>query len=97
MGFDTVRFRVELSSKVSFPFVALIMTLLGLPFAFAMGKSGALVGIGISLTISIIYWVAIGVFRSLGNVSFLTPFLAAWGPNLIFGLIGLYLLFRLRT
>lgn len=97
MGFDTVRFRVELSSKVSFPFVALIMTLLGLPFAFAMGKRGALVGIGISLTISIIYWVAIGVFRSLGYVSFLSPFLAAWGPNLIFGLIGLYLLFRLRT
>jgi len=27
----------------------------------------------------------------------LNVFFAAWGPNLIFGLIGLYLLFRLRT
>lgn len=97
MGFDTVRFRVDLKAKVSFPFVALIMTLIGIPFAFAMGKRGALVGIGTGLTISILYWVTIGVFLSLGYVGFLSPFLAAWGPNLIFGLIGLYLLFRLRT
>jgi len=97
LGFETVGFRVDLGTKISFPFVALIMTLLGIPFAFSMGKRGALVGIGISLAISMAYWVAIGVFKSLGYVSFLNVFFAAWGPNLIFGLIGLYLLFRLRT
>jgi LPS export ABC transporter permease LptG len=97
MGFDTNSLRVDLNSKISFPFVALIMTLLGIPFAFSMGKRGTLVGIGIGLAIVMIYWVVIGVFRSLGYVSFLNAFLAAWGPNLIFGLIGLYLLFRLRT
>ncbi|MGB8952732.1 MAG: LptF/LptG family permease [Candidatus Aminicenantales bacterium] len=97
MGFDTVRFSVDLNYKISFPFVALIMTFLGAPFAFSMGKRGTLVGIGISLGIAMVYWIAIGVFRSLGYIGFLTPFLAAWGPNLIFGLIGLYLLFRLRT
>jgi len=97
LGFDSVRFRVDLMAKVSFPFVALIMTLIGIPFAFAMGKRGALVGIGIGLAFSILYWVTIGVFLSLGYVGFLSPFLAAWGPNLIFGLIGLYLVFRLRT
>ncbi len=97
LGFETVGFRVDLSSKISFPFVALIMTLLGIPFAFSMGKRGALVGIGVSLAIAMVYWVAIGVFKSLGSVSFLNVFFAAWGPNLVFGLIGLYLLFRLRT
>jgi lipopolysaccharide export LptBFGC system permease protein LptF len=44
-----------------------------------------------------IYWGALGVFRSLGYVGFLSAFLASWGPNLIFGTAGLYLLFRLRT
>lgn len=97
LGFETVGFRVDLDTKISFPFVALIMTLLGIPFAFSMGKRGALVGIGVSLAISIVYWVAIGVFKNLGYVKFLNVFFAAWGPNLIFGLIGLYLLFRLRT
>jgi LPS export ABC transporter permease LptG/LPS export ABC transporter permease LptF len=97
MGFETKRFRVDLQSKLSFPFVALIMTLLAVPFAFSMGKRGALVGLGLSIGIAMIYWGALGVFRSLGYVGFLSAFLASWGPNLIFGTAGLYLLFRLRT
>jgi LPS export ABC transporter permease LptG/LPS export ABC transporter permease LptF len=97
MGFDTTRFRVDLHSKISFPFVGLIMTLLGVPFAFSMGKRGTLVGIGASVVIAMVYWGAVGVFRGLGYVGFLGPFVAAWAPNLIFGLTGIYFLFRLRT
>ena len=87
---DAVPRRPE--AKLSFPLVSLIMTLLAIPFAFSMGKRGALVGLGLSIGIGMVYWGALGVFRSLGYVNFLSPFLAAWGPNLIFGPIGLYLL-----
>ena len=97
MGFETTRFRVDLSSKLSFPFVSLVMTLLAIPFAFSMGKRGALVGLALSIGIGMLYWGALGVFRGLGYVGFLSPFLASWGPNLIFGPLGLYLLFRQRT
>jgi LPS export ABC transporter permease LptG/LPS export ABC transporter permease LptF len=97
LGFDTRRMQVQASNKLAFPFVALVMTFLGLSFAFVMGKRGALVGVGISLVIAIAYWVLIGVFLSLGNVGFLSVFLAAWGPNLIFGLLGFYLFLRVRT
>ena len=62
-----------------------------------MGKRGTLFGIGLSVGIAVVYWVAVGVFRELGYANFLSPFLAAWGPNLIFGLVGLYLLFTLKT
>ncbi len=95
--FDTVKFKVDLNYKVSFPLASLVMTLLGIPFAFSMGKRGTLVGIGLSIVIVIVYWGAISAFRPLGNINFLPPFLAAWGANLIFGLIGLYLLFTLKT
>lgn len=97
MGFETTRFKVDLSSKISFPFVSLIMALLAIPFAFSMGKRGTLVGLGISIAIAMVYWGALGVFQSLGYVNFLSAFLSSWGPNLIFGLAGLYLLLRLRT
>jgi lipopolysaccharide export system permease protein len=97
MGFETTRFKVDLSSKLSFPLVSLVMTLLAIPFAFSMGKRGALVGLGLSTGIGIIYWVALAVFRSFGYIGSLSPFLASWGPNLIFGPLGLYLLFRQRT
>jgi LPS export ABC transporter permease LptG/LPS export ABC transporter permease LptF len=97
MGFDTTRFNVDLRSKISFPFVSLVMALLAIPFAFSMGKRGTLVGLGLSIAIAMIYWGALGVFQSLGYVRFLSPFLASWGPNIIFGVLGLYLLLRLRT
>ena len=96
-GFKTVEYKVDLESKLSFPFTGLIMVMLGIPFAFSMGKRGALFGLALSFGIAMIYWGAIAIFRSLGYVNNLNTFLAAWGPNLIFGLIGLYLLFTLRT
>lgn len=95
--FNTVRFKVDLQSKMSFPLACLVMTLLGIPFAFSMGRRGALVGIGLSIAISMVYWGAIGIFEGFGYLNYLNAFLAAWGPNLIFGLGGLYLLFTLRT
>ncbi|MHB8054523.1 MAG: LptF/LptG family permease, partial [Candidatus Aminicenantales bacterium] len=97
LGFNTTRLKVDRSSKLSFPFVAVIMTLLGIPFAFAMGKRGALVGIGVSLGVALVFWTTIGVFKSLGGVGILPVFLAAWGPALLFGILGLYLTLRLKT
>jgi len=96
-GFETVRFKVDLNYKLSFPLSSLIMVILGIPFAFSMGKRGTLFGLGLSVVIGMFYWGAIGIFKSLGYADFLNVFLAAWGPNLLFGLIGLYLLFTLRT
>jgi len=96
-GFETVEHKVDLNYKISFPLAGLVMTLLGIPFAFSMGKRGTLVGVGLSLLFAMVYWGAMGIFKSLGYIHFLSPFLAAWAPNLFFGLIGLYLLFNLRT
>jgi len=95
--FETTRFRVDLHYKISFPLACLVVVLLGIPFAFTMGKRGTLVGIGLSFVIAIVYWGAIGIFKSLGYAGYLSPFIGAWGPNLVFGLIGLYLIFNLRT
>jgi LPS export ABC transporter permease LptG/LPS export ABC transporter permease LptF len=97
LGYGTQGDRVSLAAKAAFPLTALIMTLLGLPFAFSMGKRGTLVGIGVAIAIAMVYWVSIGIFLSLGKVGFLSVFLAAWGPNLIFGLGGAYLLLTIRT
>lgn len=97
LDFATTRLKVDLYYKISFPFACLIMTLLAIPFAFTMGKKGALVGLGLSIVIAMVFWGAIGVFKSFGYVGQLSPILAAWGPNILFGLGALYLIFSLRT
>jgi lipopolysaccharide export LptBFGC system permease protein LptF len=96
-NFDSNRYRLNLQSKLAFPLAAFIMTLLGIPFSFSMGKRGALFGMGLGLLIAMVYWGALGIFKSLGMVKALSPFLAAWGPNILFGLVGIYLLLTVRT
>jgi LPS export ABC transporter permease LptF/LPS export ABC transporter permease LptG len=97
MGFRATRLRVDLGQKTALPFVSLVMALLAVPFAFSMGRKGALVGAGLSVALAMAYWGAFAIFRSLGTTGVLPPFLAAWGANLIFGLAGAAGLFRLRT
>ncbi|HWP85305.1 MAG TPA: LptF/LptG family permease, partial [Terriglobia bacterium] len=96
-GFDVVSLSVQLHKKLSFPLFALIMALIGLPFAFSIGKRGALTGIAISLGIAIVFWGTDSLFEALGNLNQLPPAVAAWSPNLLFGLGGLYLFLRIKT
>ncbi|MGZ5513545.1 MAG: LptF/LptG family permease [Candidatus Aminicenantales bacterium] len=97
MGFPAVRLRAEAAQKVALPLVSLIMALLAVPFGFRMGRKGTLVGVGLSVVIAMAYWGTFAVFRSLGGAGALTPFLGAWGANILFGLGGLVGLLRLRT
>ena len=96
-GLDVVKQQVALWRKISFPFVTLIMTLLAVPFAVTIGRSGAMAGIGVAIGIAIVYWTTISVFAAMGAGGVMAPLLAAWAPNLLFGAGALYLLLTVRT
>jgi LPS export ABC transporter permease LptF/LPS export ABC transporter permease LptG len=96
-GFDVSAQLVALERKISFPFVTIVMTLLAVPFAVTTGRRGAMYGIGVGIVIAITYWVAISVFAALGTGGLVTPTLAAWAPNLLFGAGAGYLLLTVRT
>ena len=83
-GFDVVPYTVALHRKVSFPFVAVVMTLIGVPFAVTTGRRGALYGIGIGIALAICYWGLFILFTAIGSAGMLTPVLAAWAPNVLF-------------
>ena len=96
-GFDVMAQDVALWRKSAFPFVPLIMTLLAVPFAATIGRSGAMGGIAIGIALAISYWTVISVFAALGTGGALPPMLAAWAPNMIFGAGALYFLLTART
>jgi LPS export ABC transporter permease LptG/LPS export ABC transporter permease LptF len=96
-GLDVVKQQVAMWRKLSFPFVTLIMTLLAVPFAVTIGRSGAMAGIGVAIGIAIVYWTTISVFAAMGAGGVMAPALAAWAPNLLFGAGALYLLLTVRT
>ena len=96
-GFDVSAQLVALERKISFPFVTIVMTLLAVPFAVTTGRRGAMYGIGVGIVLAITYWVAISIFAALGTGGLVTPALAAWAPNLLFGAGAGYLLLTVRT
>ena len=97
-GFDTMPLRVQLDKKLAYPLVTLVMAILAVPFALtAAGKRGSLTGVAVAIGIAIAYWVIAGLFEAMGNVNTLPAMLAAWSPDLLFGLAGGYLLLRTPT
>jgi LPS export ABC transporter permease LptG/LPS export ABC transporter permease LptF len=96
-GFDTVRLQVQLHKKFAVPLFALIMALLSVPFAFLAGNRGAMAGIGVSCSIAFAYWAVSKLFEQVGNVNQLPATLAAWAPDAVFSLTGLYFLARMKT
>jgi LPS export ABC transporter permease LptG/LPS export ABC transporter permease LptF len=96
-GFDTIALQVQLQKKFSVPLFALIMAMVSIPFAFVAGNRGAMAGVGLSFAIAIAYWSIDKLFEQVGNLSQLPPRVAAWSPDVIFALAGLYFLARMRT
>lgn len=96
-GFDVVRLRVELNKKLSYPLITLIMAILAIPFALSTGKKGAITGVAVAVGIAVFYTVVSRLFEAMGDLNQLPPALAAWSPDLIFVLVGGYLILKVPT
>jgi LPS export ABC transporter permease LptG/LPS export ABC transporter permease LptF len=96
-GFDTMRLRVALWQKLAYPLIAVVMAVLGIPFALSMGRRGSLSAIAVAIAVALAYWVVDGLFGAMGNVNYLPAPLAAWAADVLFGLVGGYLLLRTPT
>ena len=81
---------VELNLKISFPFANLIILLFSVPLVSTMSRSkGRGLVFAIGLLICFLYLSTLRICQSLGYNEILSPFMAAWLPNIIFALIGI--------
>jgi LPS export ABC transporter permease LptG len=96
-GYNVLEHQVWLQRKIAFPFVTLVMTLIAVPFAVTTGRRGAMYGIGVGIVLALVYWTMISVFAAFGQGGLISPVLAAWAPNIIFGAAAAYLLLTVRT
>jgi len=95
-GRDPAREKTDLLVKVIFPFSNLIILLFSLPLALRLRRSGAALGFGISFIVAFIYFALVRIGQSLGYNETLSPFWAASLGNLIFGFIGVNMLYFFR-
>jgi lipopolysaccharide export LptBFGC system permease protein LptF len=53
--------------------------------------------VAVAVGIAVVYETFSRLFEAMGNMSQLPPALAAWSPDLIFALVGGYLILRVPT
>ncbi len=86
---------VDLHMKIAFPLVNFIIMFFSIPMLSTTFRSkgrGLVFAFGIFITF--IFLSTVRFFQTLGYYGALSPIAAAWIPNIVFFLIGLYLLFR---
>ncbi|MBV9496828.1 MAG: LPS export ABC transporter permease LptG, partial [Acidobacteria bacterium] len=96
-GYSAEELTVKLYAKTSWPALSLVMALIALPFAFRIGKRGALYGFGIALVLGILYWVVFVLFTKFGEVGNLPALLAAWSANILFSIAAVYMFVHTET
>src|SRR6201987_1078850 len=96
-GFDVVRLRMQLHEKLSYPLITLIVAILAIPFSMSTGKRGAITGVAVGIAVVVFYIVVTRFFEAMGNQSLLPAAMAAWAPDMIFVLVGGYLILKVPT
>ncbi len=89
--------KTQLYAKFSYSAGAIVMALVALPFAFRLGRKGALYGLGISIVLGMVFMAIYHFFTTLGETGALTPLIAVWTPSIAFTFASIYLFLGVRT
>jgi len=95
-GEDVAKEKVELNYRFSFPLITIILLVICLPLSLVLRKGGVAIGLGISIVLAFIYWGLIQSCRAYGVAGLMTPLLAAWLPNIIFGVVGAVMILGIK-
>jgi lipopolysaccharide export system permease protein len=92
-GYNASLYRVDLHSKIAFPIVCVLMTMIATAISIRRGlKDGLPVSISYGIGLAFLYHVLHSFCISLGYGEMLPPIIAAWSANIIFFCLGGYLL-----
>ena len=96
-GGDGRRLRVAQQLKVAIPFTCLIIAVFSAPLAVTAPRTSGALGIGIGLGTTIMFLLMVQLSQGIGSSGLLPPLLAAWLPNILFGIAGLWMMAKVRT
>lgn len=93
---DRAWLETKLHGRLASPWTSLVVVLIAVPFGAASGRRNVFVGVAGSIVICFAYFVLQQVGLALGSGGYMAPWLAAWLPNIFFGLLGAGLMARVR-
>ena len=87
--------QVKLYHKTAYPFAAVVVVMLGAPIAIRFGRAGFFAGLVIAFFLSFIYWaLSFATLEGLSESGKLHPFLACWGANILYAVVGSIMIWR---
>lgn len=89
--------RATMHSRISMPLGSLVLLGLGLPFLLKREVRGLLVGIGICVLVSVIFFGTQFALLQLGIAGVIHPILSAWFPIVLFGSAAVMLMDGIPT
>lgn len=92
IGGDTRELLVELGNRYSFPFASFIISFLGLALGGRYVRGTSAVSLGVCVLLGYGYYVVQASFEALSSNGFLNPFVGGWLPNIMFLIVGIYLM-----
>jgi lipopolysaccharide export system permease protein len=91
-GLRVEKYLVALHLKLAFPFINLIVVVMGAALASRLRNANAAVGFGICVLTAFFYYGLMRAGQALGESGTLPPLLAAWAANVLFGGVAATLL-----
>lgn len=92
-----VVYLLEWYQKTAALFIPIIMVMVGAPLSQFHIRKGRVAGeIVVTIFGGIVFWISNEIFLIFGKGGFFHPIISAWGANLLFFLLGLALLWRIR-
>ncbi len=90
-------FGVALQKKYSTLVLPLVIALFTAPFALSLNRKGKVVTVGYAVGLWLILMGVTSTFEQFGLNGTISPEAAVWGPLMLFALLGVYLMTKVRT
>jgi lipopolysaccharide export system permease protein len=85
---------MELQEKYSIPFACFTLGFLAMGLGLKSALSKTTSGLGLGLTCFLVYYAMMGFGWSGGKSGIIPPLLGMWLPNVVMGILGLYIFIR---
>lgn len=90
-------YQVALEKKSTTPFLPFVITLFTAPFALSLSRKGKVITIGYAVAVWLLFMGVTSTFEQFGLNGFISPKIAVWSPVILFAVIGVYLMSKVRT
>ncbi len=89
------QYLVEVHKKYSISFACIVFLLIGAPLGIMAKRGGITVGVSYSIFFFVLFWALLILGENTADNLLIDPALAMWMPNIILGIFGSYLIFKM--